>query len=173
VPKTYPLEVRERALLQLVLSGSAPQAQRQLKELGIEIPERTLAAWKNSYAERIAEIAEIETRRVAQVMAAEAESVIRKSAALEHKLLDRLESVADELPAKEVANALRNVSTTKGINAQRIADPIRGRATAIVQHRGAGEITEELFNRMRRLGIVDGEAEEITDDLPGLPPGDA
>ena len=85
--------------------------------------------------------------------------------------LKRFHEVLPELPARDVASALRNVSTTKGINIQR-ARELRGEPTVIRHERAT---PAELWAELTAMfpSTVNGHAAEITDAeiVPRAGPG--
>jgi hypothetical protein len=68
--------------------------------------------------------------------------------ALAEKLVEALER--DELPAKELSGALRNITTSKALQVDKLSSPLRGRPTVI---HGAQDPSEMLAGLARKLGI--------------------
>lgn len=166
----------ERALLERALCPSNKKAVENLRQhKGFEtFTDHTMAAWLRLHSERYSEIAAEQNEKFAKVHAAEAERRIRAMGEVNDALVEKLgEAVAaGNLAPKDLSTAIRNLSVSSAVEQDKIVNPIRGRGQ-IVEHRPAGDIRAELESRLRRLGmLVDGTAEEIPHDPPGLPSGD-
>lgn len=163
----------ERALLMLALhAGSPTRASEALQAQGIRITKQTLHEWKNTrHAERYAEVCKDASNQLADRIAAEAEQFMLHASRVELKALEKLEADLDADKVKDVASALRNITTAKALNNDKIASPLRGRPTVIRQDKTA----EEAIARLERLGVVptetvtDAEVVEPQDDTRALP----
>ena len=170
-PKTDPRgafteEEIETCLLELaVCSGRPTPASARLKEAyGIEVSHSTLSKWRDRiHAHRYQRICEEQEPRIKAAVIAKAEEVVAFAGELEMKALARLDRELDDesIPPRDLAGALRNITTTKTLNQDKIASPLRGRPRQIVEHRSSGEI----LRRLAEIGVVDGTAEELK-ELP-------
>ena len=90
-------------------------------------------------------------------------AVARLAADAEVETLKRYHEILPELPPCEVSGALRNVSTTKGINIQR-ARELRGEPTVIRHEKqSAAELWAEFCAMFP--SVVDGAAIEIPAEI--------
>jgi hypothetical protein len=169
----YTEEVHSEALMMLALCrGNAEEAHRRLKERGNRTPDAsTLSRWKIRDAERYEEIrTEISHKLVGEV-ANQAEQIMLEAGELELEIIARMRDELANLKPSDLSSALRNLSTTKALNNDKIASPIRGRPTVIHSDRTADEILRALKHLEPGL-IVDGTAEESPSALgpgEGLP----
>ena len=128
------------------------------------VPHQTLALWvTSSHVGRYEHIRSEVVPRVYAKLAQEAEDLARKYAEAEQATLDRYEEELPNLKAGEVANALRNLATSRGISTDK-ANVLRNRPTQIVERRSSSEI----LRRLAEIGVIEGTAEEIRE----LPDGD-
>lgn len=156
----------ETCLLELAVCSGRPRAakERLAEAHGISIAEKTLAGWRDRiHAHRYQRICEEQEPKIKAAVIAKAEEVVAFAGELEMKALARLDrELEDEsIPARDLAGALRNITTTKTLNQDKIASPLRGRPRQIVEHRSSGEI----LRRLAEIGVVDGTAEELK-ELP-------
>lgn len=160
----YSLEERERGLVALVLAGSSQKASE-----ATGIPPSTLRDWRTEHAERYEALRHELEPQVARTIAAEAESIALKLSEREHQLADALTpDVIAELKPADIASTLRNISTSKALQVDKISSPLRERPSH-VQH---GTSPEELASRIARaLGFVDSTATEIHDTPDALSSG--
>ncbi len=169
--RRYSLEDRELALRTLALAGNRYEAATALLNKNTtgnlqNLPKQTLWRWANEqYQDRYEEIRTEVSDQVAQRVANQAEEIALAAGALELQLMEDLAAKRHDLDAKDVAGALRNVTTTKSLNIDKVASPIRGRPTIIHADRSA----EEIFRALKALEpnlIIDSTAEEEHED-PG------
>lgn len=159
---------RQAVLRVLVKAGGVPERCLEMcRQAKIKCPTlATLQTWKHAqdYAEIEAELAS----EVASRIAAQAEAIALRIEEAERlaieKVRDRLERDLDEQPAA----TLRNLSTSKALQIDKLSSPLRGRPTVI---HGAAELPEILAALQARLGIVSSTAEEIP-EAQVLPSGD-
>lgn len=112
VQRSYTLEEREAGLAALAIwHGNSQQAARVLKEQGTEIPARTLLNWKAAHPQRYAELQEQIVPRVREKLAQQFEVIGLRSAELTLKSLDEYDDKLGQLDAKDLASAIRNIST--------------------------------------------------------------
>ncbi|WP_259314917.1 hypothetical protein [Capillimicrobium parvum] len=162
--RVYTEHDQAEALMMLaVCRGNAEEARRRMKARGDDPPPAsTLNMWRTAQADRYEDIrSEISVKITAEV-ANQAEEIMLEAGELEREMLARIREELPNIKPGELPGALRNVTTTKALNNDKIAGPIRGRPTVITEHRDATQILAEL----QRLGVIDSTAEEIS----ALPP---
>jgi transposase-like protein len=120
----YSPEERERGLTTLILAGSSPKASKLTG-----IPEATLKAWRRDHHERYEQLQDELEPRIVKKIAAEAESLVLRIADREAKIL---ESFTDDeimsLDPKDKAATLRNLSTSKALQVDKVSSPLRERS---------------------------------------------
>lgn len=156
----------ELCLLELaVCSGRPMPASQRLKEAhGIKVARETLRQWRDGkHAHRYQRICEEQEPKIKAAVIAKAEEVVAFAHEVEMKALAQLDEELDNrsIPPRDLAGALRNITTTKTLNQDKIASPLRGRPPVIIEHRSSGEI----LRRLAEIGVVEGSAEEIK-ELP-------
>jgi len=110
-------EVTEGLTVLALCAGNSRRAERELEARGRRIPYKTLQAWKaRIYATEYEDLCEREIPRQYAEIAQRCKDVALEASEVEMILLDRMRTEAQEIPARELAGAVRNVSTTKGIN---------------------------------------------------------
>lgn len=92
-------------------SGNFSKASREC-----DIPRQTLQGWAKKFHERYLEIQEEVVPLIRARTAERALQIAEQAADLESKALTQLEGELPNLEGRDLANALRNVSTTKGIS---------------------------------------------------------
>lgn len=155
----------ERALIAVaVCAGNTHRAHRELAKRGYKIPRPTLDVWATRlHAERYQRIATEVVPKIHERIAIEAEDLAQAYADIERTALERLSKTLDELEPKDVATAIRNLATSRGISIDKAA-LLRGRPTQIIEHRDPADIARELHQlRPDVFDYMDADAEEITD----------
>jgi transposase len=159
---TWSLEERKRGLSAVVLAGSSLKA----SDL-VGIPSSTLREWIAENREEYERLREELEPQVVKKIAAEAETLVLRIAEREAQILDALdEHTIGKMEGKDLAGTLRNLSTSKALQVDKVSSPLRERPSH-VQH---GQNVEELVHRMARfLGespqtIVDAT---VVDESPG------
>jgi hypothetical protein len=149
-----PAEI-DKGLSAYILSGdSAARAAELLKGYdGEKAPVRqTIDYWAEKHSDRLHELREELHPQIAKKIAADAEGMAIRLAqaevAIAEKLVEALER--DELPAKELSGALRNITTSKALQVDKLSSPLRGRPTVI---HGQSDPSEMLASLARKLGI--------------------
>jgi transposase-like protein len=141
--RRYSPEEIERGLTALILAGSSTRASQ---ETGIS--EDTLRSWKRIHADQYDRLTRDLEPRVVQKIAAEAESLVLSIADRERAILA---SFSDEeiqgLDAKDKAATLRNLTTSKALQIDKLSSPLRERPSHVQQ----GSDVEGLMMRMARL----------------------
>jgi hypothetical protein len=114
-------ETVEVALTEVALcGGSTALASKRLAERGILVKKSVMDNWKLRYPERYAQIRDQRAAEIQRLVAAAHEDLALKAAALTAKVLERTEKELDEIPARDLAGALRNVATTGGISVDKL-----------------------------------------------------
>ena len=165
----YSLEQIEAGLTAMAIwHGNSRQASRVLGEAGIEVPPTTLILWKNTHTERYAELTEQIVPQVREKLAQQFEVIGMRSAEL---TLDTLEQFSDEvknLPARDLAGAIRNLSTAGAIGVDK-ASLLRGMPTEIRKTENVSDLVERVQQTEKALRekypslFVESTAEEIPD----------
>lgn len=129
----------------------------------VTVPARTLQDWLTRYPDLAYDVRESLKHEMSIRAAQQADAIILKSGRIEDKLLDRLDDGIEELPMKDVAAALRNVSTTKALNNDKIVGPNRGRPTVVVQTQSADDLNKMLAETIRELRDLGIDVDSIAD----------
>ncbi|MBA2707673.1 MAG: hypothetical protein H0U59_07710 [Gemmatimonadaceae bacterium] len=154
-------ETVERALHALALTGSAPRASKYLADKGIELGSSTILRWaRDTHAERYADIAHQEDERISKLVAAEVQENIRLNTQVQGKLLQRLDETAHTLEGKGASAAYRDLAVGQAVSSDKIVNPIRGRASTIVEHRSVGDLIRRL-QALKAVEVIEGTATEI------------
>jgi hypothetical protein len=141
----------------ILCGGSAHKAWELLQGYGGKVPARqTIDLWVERHSDRLHELREELHPQIAKKIAADAEGMALKLAqaevAIAEKLVQALER--DELPAKELSGALRNITTSKALQVDKLSSPLRGRPTVI---HGSQDPAETLAALARKLGLPQNE----------------
>jgi transposase-like protein len=163
--RSYSDEEKRSALTALILAGG--NSEKVGPQIGIT-PD-LLRKWRTAdpglYEELRTELAP----QVAERIASDAEEFARDLMNVERALAAKVLEGLDDLKPSEAAGALRNISTSKALQVDKLSSPLRGRPTVIHGHDDAGQALIELG---RRLGFaVDSTAVEIP-NTPALNQGD-
>jgi hypothetical protein len=164
VRRDYSLEDIERGLTAIVLAGGSDErARRALADQGHRIPRETLRDWRAKHADRYEQLRVDLSGSVAQRIASEAEALAVQYAEKEAEVLASLdaEQIA-KLAPKERSDTLRNLAVSKSLQLDKVASPLRGRPTQILERR----TPEDL---LRQIDAIVGNAVDITDSS-ALPP---
>lgn len=97
-----------------VLARHSGNARQAFAECGI--PASTLRGWQRRYHERYVEIQEEVVPLIRAAAADRALQIAEQAADAEEEALGRLRAALPDLEGRDLANALRNISTTKGIS---------------------------------------------------------
>lgn len=160
----YTAEDIDSALTVVALYGGRTSlAAEALAEHGQPIPQQTLSRWKNHPDGRYDRVCTEVAPRIGERAAQLAEAVVLQASELEAELLKQIRDNRRDIKPSELAGALRNVTTTKALNMDKVVNPLRNRPSTITEHRDAHNILDELSNI---LGTVNTTAEEITDTTP-------
>lgn len=169
--RRYTLEQKELALHTLALTGNryehACDLLRNHPE-GFQVSRQLLHLWATQQLpDRYEEIRTQVSQQVAQRVANQAEQIAIAAGELELQLIEDLQAKHHDMDARDVATALRNLTTTKALNIDKIASPIRGRPTVIHSDRTA----QDILNALKALEpglIIDNEPveAEVIEDNP-------
>lgn len=167
----YSVEQIEAGLAAMAIwHGNSRQASRVLKEADYEIPPNTLIDWKNRYPERFAELTEQIVPQVRERLAQTFEVVAMRSAELTLDTLDEFGTKLHQLEPRDLAGAIRNLSTTGAIGVDK-ASLLRGLPTEIRKTENATDFLERAQQAEAALRakfptlFVEGTAEEIRPEL--------
>jgi hypothetical protein len=102
---------------------------------------------------------------VAEQAAAGAEDLALVITELERDTTERMKAELPHIPARDLPGALRNLTTSKALQYDKVANPIRGRPSVVVERRDVSE----LWKRLERLlpQVIEGRAEELSAQLEG------
>lgn len=151
VPKRrYTEEDIERGLQALIAAGCS---YRRAAEM-VGIPAETLLGWrKHRFKDRYEQMREELAPKIRQRIAQQAEDL---ALVLAEKELEGIASIDfSALAHRDRAGALRNITTSKGINLDKVA-VLRQLPTAVIEHRQAGDI----LKKWAELGVIEGSARE-------------
>jgi hypothetical protein len=130
------------------------------------IPMQTLYDWKTKHhVELYRQIQEREGPKLEALAVNQAREIIVQAAELEKDLITQLAEQRYNLKAGEIAGALRNVTTTRGISVDKVLQ-LTGRPTVVTEHRSGDDILRSLKTKLPGL-IVNGTAEELA-PVPAL-----
>jgi transposase-like protein len=159
----YSPEERERGLTTLILAGSS------LKASAITgIPHTTLRDWKHEHSDQYERLQTELEPRIVKKIAAEAESLVLKIADREAKILESFtDAQIQSLDPKDKAATLRNLSTSKALQIDKLSSPLRERPSHVQQARDL----DQVVHAMARLVGFDATstATEITEPPSALP----
>ena len=154
----YTSQEKEIAYSAIALAdGNCALASRELAAAGLSIPDTTLRHWRCEFPEEI-EAARIknapfmEEKRIARL-----EAVATKAVDVTDRLLDRTLETSGELSPKDLPGALRNTAVAGAALIDK-TQLLKQRPTSIVSHDYSAAI-----KGLERMGIVEGEAQEIPD----------
>jgi crotonobetainyl-CoA:carnitine CoA-transferase CaiB-like acyl-CoA transferase len=148
-----PAEIDKALSAYVLTGGNALQASQLLKSYDGHGPSDVqIGRWTESHADRLHELREELHPQVAKKIASDAEGLALKLAEAETLITERLLLAvqAGTLPDKELSGALRNVTTSKALQVDKLSSPLRGRPTVI---HGNTDPAETLANLARKLGI--------------------
>jgi transposase-like protein len=153
----YSPEERERGLTTLILAGSSTKASEILG-----ISEDTLRCWKREHRDQYERLQTELEPRVVKKIAAEAESLVLQIADREAAILKSFtDTEIAGLDPKDKAATLRNLSTSKALQIDKLSSPLRERPSHVQQ----GRDLDQVVSAMARLVGFDATstATEIVD----------
>lgn len=156
----YTAEDIDTALAVVAIYGGRTQlAAEKLAEQGKPIPQSTLDHWKHHHDGRYDRVCTEIAPRIAERVASQGEAIVLAAGELEATLLEQIAANAHDIKPSELAGALRNVTTTKALNMDKVVNPIRGRPSTITEHRDATDVLASLADK---LPHIDSTATETT-----------
>ena len=102
-----------------MFSGNAARASRELEQIGVRIPARTLGDWKKLHAVRYREIQEEVQPEINAEIAESSERIVRRLTDIEWELIDKIEAELPEMTGTQAGTALQRVTWSKGVNADK------------------------------------------------------
>ena len=163
VQRRYDTETIERGLWTLALHAGRPTAAAEaLQAQGVHIDKQTLHRWKTEqHAARYEEIRNEAAQEIALRVAADAEESMLRAGELERKLFDHINTALDagQIKPGDLAPTLKNVTTTKSLNNDKISAPIRGRPSVITETRDTDSILRKLKS-LKIADVIEGQATE-------------
>ena len=147
------------ALTELALvGGSARRAIPRLQEKGVDVARSTLELWRDDqHAELYASIRDDRAAQVQRVIAAEHEDLAIRGAEVTRALLERTRENLDEIPARDLPGAVRNIATATAIATDK-ALMARERPVAMpAETRSIDELVRGLIalGVAREVGVTD------------------
>lgn len=154
--RRFSLEDQERGLAALIITGNSSRAE----ELS-GIDAATLRAWKTRDPARYERLRTELNPKVAERLASDAEELTQRYQEAQRETLDRYMDKIDEMDAKDLAGAQRNLATAAALNVDKISSPLRERPSHVQQ----GKSLDQVVQAMARLVGFDASAvaTEITD----------
>jgi hypothetical protein len=134
----------ERGLVAVAMcSGNYRRAAQLLEQQDLPIPASTLRDWLTRRAEDYTQVREQTMPKLNAQLAEQHTQLVRANMELEDELRKKITEQKDEIPARDLPGALRNVSTSTGIHSDK-ARLLRGEPTQIVQSKDAAELQRAL-----------------------------
>lgn len=146
---------KQRGFVALALAGD--NAARASEACGI--PQTTLKEWRQDHRHEYDRVRRELVPQLEQLVVNESYARVIELGELEARVAAALFKAieAGEIPKRDLPGALRNITTSKAINVDKIL-ALSGRPTSIVEHRSA----QDLVRRLASLGaVVDGSAVEL------------
>lgn len=144
----------QQAFVALALAGdNVPKA-----SVVCGVPERTLYRWRSEERVTYDRVRAELVPQLERLVVSEAYARVIELGELEAKVAAALAVAIDEgtIPQRDLPGALRNITTSKAINVDKIL-ALSGRPTQVIEHRSGAE----LVARLARLGaVVDATAVE-------------
>lgn len=158
----------ERGLVEVAAAnGNVRAASKALAEQGVKVPKTTLHRWAtDTHADRYLQIQAELMPRIRARAAEQHMELADRGMQLEHKVLEKLDSEVDEIPARDLPGAARNIATGAAIHTDK-ASVLRGEPTQILARHDIAEVTRSLRAKGIELEVVDAGAVEV-EDQPAL-----
>lgn len=148
----------DHALTALILNGG--NAERTADELNGPCGQ-TLLNWREKHSSRYQELQQTLAPRIADRIAAQAEELAVEIAQVEKQILEHLATKISDLDADKASAAIRNLSTSKALQLDKVSSPLRGRPTVIHETRTGDDLLRGLASKVGMA--VDSTAEPIQD----------
>jgi hypothetical protein len=160
----------ERGLVALALcSGQRRRASKLLAKQGLKISDGALRYWKeHAHEDWYWEIQARIMPRVRAIAAEKHSELAELEGEASRQLLDRLMTEADEIPARDLPGAVRNLDVAAAVNRDKAA-MLRGEPTEIVEHQ---RDALQILRQLKEMGMplpadmehaIESTAEEILD----------
>lgn len=154
----------EHVLLTLARhSGSTTPAHRELRAAGWKIALTTLKNWREKYQERYLELQQQVIPTIRAQVAERQSQIVSQLADAEELALAETVAALPDLDGRDKANALRNISTSKGITLTHL----QNYQAPPVDPNAAADTVADVFERLGKLGLlakpVEAEAEEVSE----------
>jgi hypothetical protein len=139
--------------------GNAAMAADRLRDVGLEIPERTLRHWQTAtHRERYAELCQGHARQLDDLITRQAREAAISAAEVEQRAWRLQMEQLEEGKVRDPSAVARNAAVSKAINIDKTL-LLEGRPTQITEHRDIGEIVRSLDSIAPGL-VVDGTGED-------------
>jgi hypothetical protein len=153
----------DQALLALVVTGgNAAAAHTHLEAAGVHVPERTIRNWREKHLERYQQLQDQYGPQLEQQIVRNTRERISALDALEGDVIQALHEDLDALEAKDKANALKSITTSKAINVDKLLT-LTNRPSVIVSNQTADDLYREAAKIVLELKDMGYDPESITD----------
>lgn len=143
-------------------SGNLRATERQLAANDFPVPYSTLRRWAGElHATRYQEIKKRVVPELQAIIAERCEELALSATALESQMMRELVGKTDDMNGRDLSTALRNVSTTKGINVDK-ARIMRDQPTEIPSE---DRSMREIVRGLERFGLVKVHRELLGDTI--------
>lgn len=162
VSRDYEHDTVDMALLQLVLNDyNVRKTCRDLEaHAGVKIPRKTLSQWRDRYPRRLQFHATQSARELEERIVTKQRAIASAALDVVHEAIEKEAARVQAGDVRDMSAAARNLATTSAIATDKLL-AMTGRPSAIVQHERK---PEQIIERLRELGVVEGSAEEATDE---------
>lgn len=165
--KSYTEAEIERGLVATALaSGNTRLAAATLAGEGLPIPRTTLRSWVTEiHPQRYEEVQASELPKLKKRLAEKHLALAERQMGVEHKLTDRLQESLEEIPARDLPGAIRNVGVDSAVHTDKGRDLLGDSANVNPHGKSFEELLRELATvapwLVKRAETVDGESWEI------------
>jgi hypothetical protein len=138
------LEEKRRGLMALILCRTSHEAEEQTG-----IPWSTLTTWKSRDPALYEQLREELEPQIAKRIAADAEMIAQRLAAKELEIIDAMTpEKIQALDGDKLAGTLRNVSTSKALQVDKLSSPLRERPSHVQQHGNINDLVSKMAKAM-------------------------
>lgn len=157
-----PAQIEQGLTAIAIHGGAGAQTQRFLKTQGLQVSSRTLKRWQTTHKPRLAEITRNNLPAIEQQVIAGAIETIRIIDQAEQEAVALTRQQIKDGSVRDAAAALRNLSTSKGINVDKLL-ALSGRPVATVQH----DVQADIRLLVERGVLAEGwDSESTAEELP-------
>ena len=162
VSRDYDHDTVDMALLQLVLNDyNVSKTCRDLEaHAGVKIPRKTLSQWRDRYPRRLQFHATQSARELEERIVTKQRAIASAALDVVHEAIEKEAVRVKAGDVRDMSAAARNMATTSAIATDKLL-AMTGRPSAIVQHERK---PEQIIERLKELGVVEGTAEEVSDE---------